>query len=316
MRSVVIIANSLLIALASAIELQHLEQFDYKEPENVRELYEEFKVKYGKNHANDVDEYRFTVFKDNLKKAKWYEAMDQGTAEYGITKFSDLTAEEFEREYLNPEMRQQLSVANVDVVTSDKVPPESLDWRAKGAVTPVQEQGHCGSCWAFSAIGNVEGQWFLKTGELLKMSEQQLVDCDRSDYGCSGGWPLIAYEMLAKMGGVEREIDYPYVGHYQKCMLNKDKFVAYVNTSMRVSQDEAQIAAYMAEHGPLSMALNANRLQYYTKGILHPFSFMCTATGINHAVLGVGYGIEDKKPYWIVKNSWGLDWGEEVSSSC
>ncbi|VDP79665.1 unnamed protein product [Echinostoma caproni] len=239
------------------------QQFDYKEPENVRELYEEFKVKYGKNHANDVDEYRFTVFKDNLKKAKWYEAMDQGTAEYGITKFSDLTAEEFERKYLNPEIRRQLSVINVDVVTSDKVPPESLDWRAKGAVTPVQEQGHCGSCWAFSVIGNVEGQWFLKTGQLLKLSEQQLVDCDTRDYGCEGGWPMVTYEALAQMGGVERETDYPYMAHQQRCMLNKNKFVAYVNSSSKVSQNENQLAAYMAEHGPLSMALNANMLQGY-----------------------------------------------------
>ncbi|VDP65208.1 unnamed protein product [Echinostoma caproni] len=113
------------------------------------------------------------------------------------------------------------------------------------------------------------------------------------------------------MGGVQEETDYPYVAHQQKCMLNKDKFVAYVNTSLRVSQDEVQIAAYMAEHGPLSMALNANMLQFYTSGISHPFSFLCPASGMNHAVLGVGYGVEGKKPFWIVKNSWGQNWGEE-----
>ncbi|KAF7234110.1 hypothetical protein EG68_12456, partial [Paragonimus skrjabini miyazakii] len=161
--------------------------------------------------------------------------------------------------------------------TGLKAAPERMDWREKGAVTPVENQGQCGSCWAFSAAGNVEGQWFIKTGQLVTLSKQvllvtylQLVDCDRVAEGCNGGWPVSSYQEIMVMGGLESQDDYPYVGKEQQCALNKEKLVAKIDDSIVLGASEDDHAAYLAEHGPLSTLLNAVALQYYQHGILNP----------------------------------------------
>jgi len=230
-----------------------------------------------------------------------------------MTKFMDYTTEEFKK-YFTPGFSKQLvetpKLANVDHLEAMNF-PESVDWRKKGGVTPVKNQGQCGSCWAFSVTGNVEGQWFLKTGKLLSLSEQELVDCDSLDDGCQGGLPVNAYKSIEKLGGLETEADYPYDGRGESCSINKSKLNVYVNDSVVLPTDEKKIAKWIASHGPVSIGINANLMQFYFGGIAHPWKIFCNPKSLDHGVLIVGYGTEDGKPYWIIKNSWGPDWGEE-----
>nr|AAD29130.1 cysteine proteinase 1 precursor [Clonorchis sinensis] len=281
------------------------------EPDNARALYEEFKLKYKKTYSNDDDELRFEIFKDNLLRAKRLQEMEQGTAQYGVTQFSDLTSEEFKTRYLR--MRFDGPIVSEDPSPEEDVTMdnEKFDWREHGAVGPVLDQGKCGSCWAFSVIGNVEGQWFRKTGDLLALSEQQLVDCDHLDKGCNGGYPPKTYGEIEKMGGLELASDYPYTGVDGICYMNQSKFVAYVNESTVLPLSEKIQAQKLKEIGPLSSALNAVLLQFYLGGIIFPIPFLCNPHGLNHAVLTVGYGTEFGIPYWIVKNSWGVGFGEK-----
>ncbi|KAF7233879.1 hypothetical protein EG68_12581, partial [Paragonimus skrjabini miyazakii] len=138
----------------------------------------------------------------------------------------------------------------------------------------------------------------------------QLVDCDTVDNGCNGGWPPSTYGEVKRLGGLQRQQDYPYVGVEQTCRMDKSKILAKIDGSIVLEKDEKKQAAWLAEHGPVASTLNANYLQYYESGISHPSRSECNPEGLNHAVLTVGYGTENRVPYWIIKNSWGDAWGE------
>lgn len=224
---------------------------------------------------------------------------------------SSLTEEEFHTIYLNP-LLQKESGGKMSLAKSinDLAPPE-WDWRKKGAVTEVKDQGMCGSCWAFSVTGNVEGQWFLNRGTLLSLSEQELLDCDKMDKACMGGLPSNAYTAIKNLGGLETEDDYGYQGHVQACNFSTQMAKVYINDSVELSRDENKIAAWLAQKGPISVAINAFGMQFYRHGIAHPFRPLCSPWFIDHAVLLVGYGNRSNIPYWAIKNSWGKDWGEE-----
>ncbi|OON23443.1 papain family cysteine protease [Opisthorchis viverrini] len=214
--------------------------------------------------ANPMRLMRFNIFEDNLKQAEFYQTLERGTALYGVTRFSDLTGDEFREAFLGLRRDQQYSTTSHSYVKKDSVSiPQDYDWRVYGAVGPVLDQGHCGSCWAFSVIGNIEGQWFRKTGQLVSLSKQQLVDCDRSSRGCNGGYPPATYESIRRIGGLEIEADYRYTGHDGVCHQNPGKFVAYVNSSVALTNDENTIAEWLSYHGPISMALNARLLQVH-----------------------------------------------------
>ncbi|XP_063801231.1 cathepsin F [Pseudophryne corroboree] len=275
-------------------------------------LFKEFVTTYNKKYKDDEEAVsRLRIFSENIKKAKEIQEKDQGTAEYGITKFSDLTEDEFRTLYLNPLLSIQPPRPMKLAVVPKDPPPAEWDWREHGAVTDVKNQGMCGSCWAFSVTGNIEGQWFLKKGSLVSLSEQELVDCDSVDQACGGGLPSNAYAAIEKLGGLENEIDYSYEGHKDRCSFSTNKVSAYINSSVEIPKDETQIAAWLAQNGPISIALNAFAMQFYRKGISHPFRILCSPWMIDHAVLLVGYGERDGKPFWAIKNSWGADWGEQ-----
>ncbi|KAJ6346062.1 hypothetical protein OIU78_008659 [Salix suchowensis] len=261
-----------------------------------------FKRKFKKSYLSQEEhDYRFSVFKSNLRRAARHQKLDP-TASHGVTQFSDLTSAEFRKQDL----------------------PEDFDWREKGAVGPVKNQGSCGSCWSFSTTGALEGAHFLATGELVSLSEQQLVDCDHEcdpeeprscDSGCNGGLMNSAFEYTLKAGGLMREEDYPYTGTDRStCKFDKNKVASRVANFSVVSLDEDQIAANLVKNGPLAVAINAVFMQTYVGGVSCPY--ICSKR-LDHGVLLVGYGSAGyspvrmkEKPYWIIKNSWGESWGE------
>ena len=280
--------------------------------------FQKFIKKYNKRYES-MNEYlaRFNVFRQNL-----YQTLQNGKQNHrtGITKFSDLTPQEFAKTYLNLEFPATalLNLYPVEAKHTNAA-PDAFDWRDKGVVAPVKDQGSCGSCWAFSTVGNLEGLYALEKGVVKTFSEQLLVDCDTSDSGCNGGLMELSFTWLKKNGGFMLDADYPYTGRKSTCKQDKTKFVdmtvtGYVKLGSSSSTwspvDEDEVRDFLLETGPLAIALNANPLQTYTGGILDLTKSQCNPDGMNHAVTLVGYGTEDGLDFWIVKNSWGKSWGE------
>ncbi|XP_054426814.1 cathepsin F [Pteronotus mesoamericanus] len=275
-------------------------------------LFKDFITTYNRTYETEEEaQRRMSIFINNMVQAQRIQALDRGTAQYGVTKFSDLTEEEFRTIYLNPLLKEGLGKEMHPAKPVDDPAPPEWDWRNKGAVTEVKNQGMCGSCWAFSVTGNVEGQWFLKQGDLLSLSEQELVDCDTLDKACMGGLPSNAYSAIKTLGGLETEDDYSYHGHLQTCSFSAEKVKVYINDSVELSKDEQKLAAWLANKGPVSIAINAFGMQFYRRGISRPLRLLCSPWFIDHAVLLVGYGNRSDVPFWAIKNSWGTDWGEE-----
>jgi len=252
--------------------------------------------------------YRFRVFKENVQKIKAMQ--DEGRPyQLGLTVFADLTTEEFERMYLNNRFNTEETLGETVYLSTENV-PDDIDWRSRGAVTPMKNQGSCGSCWAFAAVGAVEGLHFLKNGKLLDFSEQQLVDCsdEYGNMGCSGGFALWGQQYIADYG-VELQTDYPYKAKDQNCDYDEDLVVYQTAGVIEVpKQQPDQLAAALANQ-PVAVRVKADSsaFQFYKSGVLD--STAC-GTQPNHAITAVGYDAKPSKPYWIVKNSWGPAWGE------
>lgn len=197
--------------------------------------------------------------------------------------------------------------------------PESMDWRQHGAVTGVKDQSFCGSCWAFSATGALEGQYFRKTGHLVSLSEQELVDCSSAyaNHGCNGGLPNRAY-LYAIQTGVDSEASYPYSGESGICRNNLQPLFHAQNQKIKATGlvqiskgDEQKLKEAIATIGPISVDIDASHpsFQHYSKGIYS--EPLCSSEILDHSVLVVGYGTDElKQDYYIVKNSWGSSWGE------
>merc|ERR1711972_1051668 len=193
---------------------------------------------------------------------------------------------------------------------SGKTLADSVDWTTKGAVTPVKNQGQCGSCWSFSTTGALEGAWEIATGKLVSLSEQQFVDCDKVDSGCSGGLMDNAFQ-YAEKNAICTEESYSYTGRGGTCKASSCT-VGIPNGGVTgfkdVAKDDMQALMEAVEKQPVSIAIEADKaaFQSYRSGIL---SSSCGAN-LDHGVLLVGYGSEGGKDYWKVKNSWGTSYGE------
>ncbi|XP_026808390.1 cathepsin L-like isoform X4 [Rhopalosiphum maidis] len=286
--------------------------------------FENFITTHNKMYSSlEEKNRRFRIFAANMKRVQLLQKHEQGSAIYGATQFADLTKNEFKKKYLGLDLslssKNTLPSLPMAVIPQNTSIPNEFDWRDYNAVTPVKNQGACGSCWAFSAIANIEGQYALKSKTLLSLSEQELVDCDNLDNGCGGGLMTQAFEAIENLGGLETESDYPYEGHADRkgCQLKKGEVKVSISKAVNVSTDEEDIAKFLVKHGPLSVGVNANAMQFYMGGVSHPIHALCSSKSLDHGVAIVGYGVHRTKythknlPYWLIKNSWGPGWGEK-----
>nr|prf Cys protease:ISOTYPE=2 [Trypanosoma rangeli] len=275
-----------------------------------------FKQRHGKVYGSAAEEaFRLGVFKENLLFARLHAAANPH-ASFGVTPFSDLTREEFRSRYHNAAAHFAAAQKRVRVPVEVEVEvggaPAAVDWRARGAVTAIKDQGGCGSCWAFSTIGNIEGQWHLAGNPLTGLSEQMLVSCDNADNGCDGGLMDSAFDWIVGQnnGSVYTEASYSYVsggGDSQTCNMSSHVVGAVISGHVDLPQDEDKMAAWLAVNGPLAIAVDATSFMSYTGGVLTN----CVSDQLDHGVVLVGYNDSSNPPYWIIKNSWGADWGEE-----
>ncbi|KAM4629035.1 digestive cysteine proteinase 2 [Polymixia lowei] len=189
----------------------------------------------------------------------------------------------------------------------------ALDYRAMGYVTEVKDQGYCGSCWAFSTTGAIEGQFYKRTGQLVSLSEQNLVDCSKAygTYGCSGAWMANAYDYVVN-NGLQSTSTYPYTSvDTQPCFYDSSLSVAHIQDYRFIPKgDEQALADAVATIGPITVAIDADHSSFlfYSSGIYEEPN--CNSNNLSHAVLLVGYGSEEGQDYWLIKNSWGTSWGE------
>jgi len=277
--------------------------------------WEAFKQKFQKAYASSEEEsYRKGIFQANVEFAESENAR-QSEYQLGWNQFSDLLVNEWSAQYFGMTRPEKL-YGDVPYLGSHTVgnatAPTSVDWTTKGAVTPVKNQGQCGSCWAFSATGSMEGAYQIATGKLVSLSEQQLVDCAQSfgEQGCNGGLMDGAFK-YAKQNGMCTEASYGYEGRGGSCKASscaKGIAAGGVTGYKDVSGDSAQALMSAVAQQPVSIAIEADKrvFQQYKSGVL---SSMC-GTRLDHGVLVVGYGTSDSGgDYWKVKNSWGATWG-------
>ncbi|KAH3738695.1 procathepsin L-like isoform X1 [Dreissena polymorpha] len=262
------------------------------------------------------EEKRRQIFADNIRYINKHNAKyvsGESTYYLGINQFTDMTYEEFAEQFANLQ-NKDIWTGNVSIylLPANYAAPSSVDWRQKGYVTQVKDQGNCGSCWSFSATGTIEGQHARQTGRLVSLSEQQLIDCSRryGNNGCKGGYTGRSLQYVSDQPGIEGEADYPYrAGDSYPCSFTKSKVRAIIRGYYTVNPGEKNLETVTASVGPISVSMYVNRnFQHYMGGVFYDPSCSSTAIG-RHAVLVVGYGSSPSN-YWLVKNSWGTRWGE------
>lgn len=274
--------------------------------------FDEFVNKYHKDYAT-VEERatRFAAFKDNYDKIVAHRSGGH-SYEVGLSPFADLTPDEFNQGYTSqflavPPPNETLMA--LEPRLNSTLLPESVDWRSSGAVTPVKNQGHCGSCWSFASTGALEGRWQIKTGQLVSLSEQLLIDCVSDAAGCNGGSMDVAFRW-AESHPLCTESGAPYKAAQGTCASDDNCKVGIPQGGVQGFQQVAVHDDYMmtaVSQGPVSIGFHASTMvQLYTSGVFHG----SCETRPNHGVLVVGYGKADRD-YWLVKNSWGPSWGED-----
>ncbi|MCJ8736601.1 hypothetical protein PDJAM_G00014440 [Pangasius djambal] len=310
MRVLLVVTTLVALASAASVSLEDLE-------------FHAWKLKFGKIYES--------VEEESQRKMKWLEnrklvlvhnmLADQGIKSYrlGMTSFADMNNQEYRETVLKGclgffNRTKKHSAATFLRQAGGAVLPDTVDWREKGYVTEVKDQRDCGSCWAFSATGSLEGQTFRKTGKLVSLSEQQLVDCSMKygNMGCEGGWMNWAFQYIIDNNGIDTEESYPYEASDMPCRFNPATVGATCTGYVDIkSGDEKALQEAVATIGPISVAIDAGHVSFmfYESGIYDEPD--CSNTMMDHGVLIVGYGTEDGKDYWLVKNSWGLGWGDK-----
>ncbi|XP_010448692.1 PREDICTED: probable cysteine protease RDL6 [Camelina sativa] len=282
--------------------------------EEVGFIFQTWMSKHGKTYTNALGdrERRFQNFKDNLRFIDQHNAKNL-SYRLGLTQFADLTVQEYQDLFPGRPIQKQrpLRISRRYVPLAGDQLPESVDWRQQGAVSEIKDQGNCNSCWAFSAVAAVEGINKIVTGELISLSEQELVDCNVDNHGCNGGGLMDkAFQFLINNNGLDSELDYPYQavqGYCSRKQSTSNKIITINSYEDVPANDEISLQKAVA-HQPVSVGVDKKSQEFmlYKSGI---FTGPC-GTDLDHAVVIVGYGSENGQDYWIVRNSWGTVWGE------
>jgi cathepsin L len=267
------------------------------------------------NKVYDYEEFssRYNTWKTNYMWISDFNSQDDVSFTVAMNEFGDMTNEEFRKYYtgLKPISVPEQS-AQSELVLDTVGIPTSWDWRSKGVVTGVKNQGQCGSCWSFSATGSMEGAHAQKTGNLVGLSEQNLVDCSGSEgnQGCNGGLMDYAFEYVIKNNGIDSEASYPYTAEDGTCHYSASNRAATISSYHDIpSGSESALTSASYSVGPISVAIDAglSSFQFYSGGVYYAPG--CSSTQLDHGVLVVGYGVDGSQDYYIVKNSWGASWG-------
>lgn len=312
----------LLLALSLALVLGISESFEFHEndlasEESLWDLYEKWRSHHTVSRSLHEKHKRFNVFKYNAMHVHNTNKQDK-PYKLKLNKYADMTNHEFRSTYAGSKIKHHRMFRGVPHVNEsfmyekvERVPP-SVDWRKKGAVTGVKDQGQCGSCWAFSTVVAVEGINQIKTNKLVSLSEQELVDCDIDvNQGCNGGLMEYAFEFIKNQGGITTETNYPYIADGGSCDVSKENSPAVsIDGYEKVPANNEDALLKAVANQPVSVAIDAggSDFQFYSEGV---FTGSC-GTELDHGVAIVGYGTTvDGTKYWIVKNSWGTEWGEK-----
>ncbi|XP_037532056.1 cathepsin S, ortholog2, tandem duplicate 1 [Nematolebias whitei] len=280
--------------------------------------WELWKKTHGKNYQNEEENVRrrglwekslMLITTHNLEAS-----MGLHTYDLGMNFMGDLTADEILQSFatLTPPTNLQRTPSPFTGASGSSA-PDTVDWREKGSVTRVKMQGSCGSCWAFSAAGALEGQLAIKTGKLIDLSPQNLVDCSTKygNHGCNGGFMHHAFQYVIDNQGIDTDASYPYTAQQQDCRYNPAYRTANCSRYAFLPEgDEAALMEGISNIGPIAVAIDATRprFAFYKNGVYNDPT--CTQN-VNHAVLTVGYGTLNNQDYWLVKNSWGTTFGDE-----
>jgi len=266
-----------------------------------------------KSYKHEEFRAKYATFKNNLDFINTHNA-DPTKHRVALNKFADLSVQEFAAIYNGYKMPTKAQLEKIPVMVAQKgvTLPASKDWRTAGAVTPIKDQGQCGSCWSFSTTGSIEGCHQIATGSLVSLSEKNLMDCswDEGNQGCNGGLMTSAMQYVIDNGGIDTEASYPYVPESSNdCQYSKSNIGSTLASYSNVQEGSEDSLQQSVNKAPTSVAIDASHssFQFYSSGVYYEPD--CSPTQLDHGVLAIGWGTLSSQDFWLVKNSWGTDWG-------